>query len=150
MEEFDIIVAGAGMAGSLAATAAAKKGARVLLLDRNDQTQAGKKTNWGWICGDAVAKSHIDFIEKELDIRLSEPVLDIKVDGVQVLSPDMKNKFPFEGEGYSLDRPKAARFFAEMAAKAGAEYRTHYEVEGPIIEGNRVTGVYGRNEKGSR
>ncbi len=150
MEEFDIIVAGAGMAGALAATAAAQKGAKVLMLDRNDSTQVGKKTNWGWVCGDAVAKSHIDFIEKELNIKLSSPVLDLRVDGVQVLSPDMQNKFPFEGEGFSLDRPKAAKFFAEMAVKAGAEYRTHYEVEGPIIESNKVIGIYGRNEKGEQ
>ncbi len=147
MEEFDIIVAGAGMAGSLAATAAAKKGAKVLLLDRNDQREVGKKTNWGWVCGDAVAKSHIDFIESETGIKLSSPVLDLKVEGVQVLSPDMKNRFPFEGEGYSLDRPKAAAYFAGVAVKSGAEYRTHYEVEGPIVEEGRVVGIYGRDEK---
>ncbi|MEM3839353.1 MAG: FAD-dependent oxidoreductase [Candidatus Micrarchaeaceae archaeon] len=150
MEEFDIIVAGAGMAGALAATAAAKKGAKVLMLDRNDHTQVGKKTNWGWVCGDAVAKSHIDFIEQRLDIRLSEPVLDVKVDGVQVLSPDMQNKFPFEGEGYSLNRPKTAQFFANLAVKAGVEYRPRHEVEGPIIEGGAVTGIYGRDEKGEQ
>ncbi len=138
------------MAGSLAATGASQKGAKVLLLDRNDNRQVGKKTNWGWVCGDAVAKTHIDFIEKELNIKLKEPVLDLKVDGVQVLSPDMKNKFPFEGEGYSLDRPKAAKFFADMAVAAGVEYRTHYEVEGPIIENNQVVGIYGRNEKGEQ
>ncbi len=138
------------MAGALAATAAARKGAKVLMLDRNDSSEVGKKTNWGWVCGDAVAKSHIDLIEKELKIKLSEPVLDIRVDGVQVLSPDMKNRFPFEGEGFSLDRPKAAKFFAAEAQKAGVEYRPHYEVEGPIVEDNKVVGIYGRDEKGEQ
>jgi geranylgeranyl reductase family protein len=150
LEEFDIVVAGGGIAGSLAAAAAAGRGARVLLLDRNDSSEAGKKTNWGWVCGDAVAKTHLDFVEQELKIKFSEPVLNVKVDGVQVLSPDMKNRFPFEGEGYSLDRPKAARFLVELAARAGAEYRPHYEVEGPIIEEDRVVGVYGRDEKGEQ
>ena len=138
------------MAGSLAAAAAARGGAAVLLLDRNDNTVVGKKTNWGWVCGDAVAKSHTDFIEKELGIKLGEPVLDVKVDGVQVLSPDMQNKFPFEGEGYSLNRPKAAQYFAGLAVKNGAEYRPHYEVGGPLLEGNRVVGIYGRDEKGGQ
>ncbi len=138
------------MAGSLAASAAARGGAKVLLLDRNDHTVVGKKTNWGWVCGDAVAKSHIDYIEKELGMKLGEPVLDIKVDGVQVLSPDMQNKFPFEGEGYSLDRPKAAQYFAKLAIKNGVDYRSHYEVEGPIVEENKVVGIYGRNEKGEQ
>ncbi len=138
------------MAGALAATASARNGAKTLMLDRNDQTVVGKKTNWGWVCGDAVAKSHLDFIEKELDMKLHEPQLDQKVEGVQVLSPDMKNRFPFEGEGYSLDRPKIAKFFAELAVKNGTEYRPHYEVEGPLLEDNRVAGIYGRDERGEQ
>lgn len=148
--EFDVIVAGGGMAGALAAAASARGGAKTLMLDRNDPSVVGKKTNWGWICGDAVAKSHIDFIEKELNMKLHEPELDLKVEGVQVLSPDMQNRFPFEGEGYSLDRPKIAKFFCNLAVKNGVEYRPHYEVEGPIIENNQVVGIYGRNEKGEQ
>ncbi len=46
-EEYDVIVAGAGLAGSLAAAMAAKGGAKVLLLDRNKEPEVGKKTNWG-------------------------------------------------------------------------------------------------------
>ena len=148
--DYDVIVAGAGIAGSLAAAGASKNGAKVLLLDRNDYTQVGKKTNWGWVCGDAVAKTHIDFIYKQIGLRLSEPVLDIEVDGVQVLSPDFTRKFQFEGAGYSLDRPKLAKVLVEFAKKNGAQYLQHHEVEGPIIEGERVVGVYGRDEKGAQ
>ena len=74
--DYDVIVAGAGIAGSLAAMSAAKNGARVLLLDRNDETQPGKKTNWGWVCGNTVAKSHLAFLHKELGLTLSEPELE--------------------------------------------------------------------------
>ncbi len=45
--DYDIIVAGAGMSGSLAAAMAAKRGYKVALLDRNKEEEAGKKTNWG-------------------------------------------------------------------------------------------------------
>jgi geranylgeranyl reductase family protein len=145
--DYDVIVAGAGIAGSLAATASAKGGAKTLLLDRNDFQEVGKKTNWGWVCGDAVAKVHIDFIEKELGLKFSHPELDQKVDGVYVLSPDMKNKYMFEGSGYVLDRPKIAKQLTKAAQKAGAEYRPHYEVEGPIIENGAVAGVFGKDEK---
>ncbi len=147
MEQYDVIVAGAGISGSLAAAGAAKEGAKVLLLDRNDYKTVGKKTNWGWVCGDAVAKTHIDFVNKEIGLQLTEPVLDTKVDGVQVLSPDLSRKFQFEGEGYSLDRPKLAKVLTDFAVKSGAEYRPHHEVEGPIIENGTVVGVYGRDEK---
>ncbi len=145
--DFDIIVAGAGMAGALAAISAAKGGAKVLLLDRNDQQEAGKKTNWGWVCGDAVAKAHVDFIEKEVGIRLSKPELDHVVDGVYVLSPDMKNKFLFEGEGYTLDRPKYARKMVSEAVKQGVDYRPKHEVEGPVLENGELVGVFGKDEK---
>ena len=150
MEQFDVIVAGAGIAGSLAAAGAAKGGAKVLLLDRNDYSKVGKKTNWGWVCGDAVAKTHIDFINKEIGLKLTQPVLDVEVEGVQVLSPDLSRKFQFEGAGYSLDRPKLAKALVEFAQKSGADYRSKHEVEGPIIEDGKVAGVYGRNDKGEQ
>lgn len=146
-DSYDVIVAGAGIAGALAATAAAKKGARVLLLDRNDAKEAGKKTNWGWVCGDAVAKSHIDFIHDRLGISMSEPELDTKVKGVYVLSPDLKNRFLFEGEGYTLDRPKYARKMAGIAEKQGAEYLPRHEVEGPILDNGAIVGVFGKDDQ---
>jgi len=147
MDEYDVIVAGAGVAGSIAAAAAAKGGAKVLLLDRNKMEEPGKKTNWGWVCGDAVAKTHIDLISKELGVSFSEPELNLKVDGVYVISPDMKTRIMFEGEGFSLDRPRFAQKLLEIAIKNGVEFRPEYEVEGPIIEGGRVTGVYGKDDK---
>mgnify|MGYP001586664334 CR=1 FL=1 len=146
-KEYDVIVAGAGVAGSLAAAAAAKGGARVVFLDRNSAEFPGKKTNWGWVCGDAVAKSHIDFLHKELGISLSEPELDLRVDGVFAISPDFKNKIMFEGEGYVLDRPKFGRKLRDSAVKAGAEYMPGYEVEGPILDGQNIVGVFGKDDR---
>ncbi|HUB92793.1 MAG TPA: FAD-dependent oxidoreductase [Candidatus Saccharimonadales bacterium] len=146
-ERYDVIVAGAGIAGALAAAAAAKGGAKVVMLDRNDYSAAGKKTNWGWVCGDAVAKSHTDFITKSIGMTFGEPEIDLKVDGVYALSPDLEHKFIFDGEGYTLDRPKIAKKFVNYAKKNGAEYVTNFEVGGPIIEDNKVTGIYGRDEK---
>ncbi len=145
-EKYDIIVAGAGMSGALAASAAAKKGANVILLDRNDFTEAGKKTNWGWVCGDAVAKSHTDFITERIGLRFDEPEIDLKVDGVYALSPDLQHKFIFDGEGYTLDRPKFAKKLVEYAKKHGVEYVTKFEVEGPIIEDGKIVGIFGRDE----
>ncbi len=150
MADYNVIVAGGGISGSLAAAGAAKNGAKVLVLDRNDYSQVGKKTNWGWVCGDAVAKTHLDFINEEIGLRLTEPVLDVAVEGVQVLSPDLTRKFQFEGAGYSLDRPKLAKVIIDFAKKSGAEYMPHHEVEGPIVEDGKVVGVYGRDEKGEQ
>lgn len=144
-EQYDVIVAGAGIAGTLAAAAAAKGGASVLLLDRNPPEAPGRKTNWGWVCGDAVAKSHIDMIESKLDIKFTKPELDHKVDGVYAISPDLTRKFLFEGEGYSLDRPKLAKKLLALAIKSGAQYQSGYGIDGPVLDGMGVLGVYGRD-----
>ncbi len=146
-EKYDIIVAGSGMAGSIAAAAAAKAGAKVLLLDKNKPEESGKKTNWGWVCGDAVAKNHLDFVTEHIGLKFSKPELDTKVDGVIAFSPDLESKFVFDGEGYVLDRPVFERKTREYAIKCGAEYVPRFDVEGPIIENDYVVGVFGKDDK---
>ena len=145
---YDVIVAGGGIAGAIAAASAAKNGAKTLLIDRNSEAEIGKKTNWGWVCGDAVAEDHIKFMENELDEKFGEPELNLKVGGVYVISPNMKKKVMFEGAGYSLNRPEFARKLLSIAKKKGIDYMPKSEVEGPILEGDRVVGVYGKDESG--
>ena len=55
--DYDIIVAGGGLAGMIVATSAAyysKQSLKILVVDRNSFSDLGKKTMNGWICGDAV------------------------------------------------------------------------------------------------
>ena len=145
-DSYDVIVAGSGMGGSLAAAMAARNGAKVLLIDRNDIETAGKKTNWGWVCGDAVAESHLKYIrENAKGLSFDYPELDKKVDGVLALSPDLESKFIFDGEGYVLNRPMFERKLLEYAIKQGAEYVPKFEVEGPIIENGYVVGIFGKD-----
>ena len=144
-KSYDVIVAGAGMSGSLAAALAAKGGAKVLLLDRNDSGEVGKKTNWGWVCGDAVASSHLDFIKSMTGISFDYPELDHKVEGVVAISPDLKSRFKFDGEGYLLNRPIFEAKLRDLAVKSGAEYVPRFEVEAPLIENNYVVGISGKD-----
>ncbi len=148
MDEYDVIVAGAGVSGATAAAMAGKLGKNVLLIDRNSAQEPGRKTVWGWVCGDAVAKSHITFVEKNLGETFSNQALGLKVDGVVALSPDLSYKLPFDGEGYSLERPLFGKALFDMAMKNGVEFKGKFSVEGPIIEDNKVKGVFGKNEEG--
>ncbi len=148
MVDYDVIVAGAGVSGATAAAMAGKLGKKVLLLDRNTDQEPGKKTVWGWVCGDAVARSHITFTQENLGNTFSNEALGLKVDGVVALSPDLGYKLPFDGEGYSLERPVFGKELFDEAIKNGAEFRGKFSVEGPIIEDNKVKGVFGKNEKG--
>ncbi len=146
-DKYDVIVAGAGMAGSLAAAVAAKSGLKVALLDRNKEHEVGKKTNWGWVCGDAVADSHLKFIKEKIGLTFDYPELDVKVDGVLVISPDMQYRIPFEGEGYVLNRPAFEQKLNHEARRHGVEYISEFEVEGPIIENNYISGVFGKDKE---
>jgi geranylgeranyl reductase family protein len=147
METYDVIVAGAGMAGSLAAAVAANSGLKTLLLDRNKETEVGKKTNWGWVCGNAVSAEHLKFIKSRVDISFGKPELKTKVDSIFVLSPDLKYRYKFEGEGYILDRPDFEQKLMKRAVASKAEYVPEFEVEGPIIENNFVVGIFGKDAK---
>ncbi len=149
MDEYDVIVAGSGVSGSLAAAMASKMGAKVLLLDRNGAAEPGKKTLWGWVCGDAVAKSHIDFVKSNLGNIFSDEALGLPVDGVVALSPDLNYKIPFQGEGYSLERPEFGRDLNKAALAHGAEFIPNFSVEGPILEDGKVVGVEGKDKDGN-
>ena len=144
-DKYDVIVAGSGLSGSLAAAMAAKGGAKVLLLDRNKEAEVGKKTNWGWTCGDAVAESHLEYIRKKVDLGFSKPELDLKVDGVVALSPNLRSRFLFDGEGYVLDRPAFERKLLKHALDSGAEYVSEFEVEGPLMNENSISGIFGKD-----
>ncbi len=142
--EYDIIVAGAGMAGTLAAAAAAKQGMKVLLLDKNKESEPGKKTNWGWVCGDAVAESHVEFVKKKLGVDFTKEELGQPVDGVVALSPDLKSRFMFDGKGYILERPKFEGKLLAYAKKCGAHFIPEFDIENPIIENDFVVGISGK------
>ncbi len=145
-ERYDIIVAGAGMAGSMASIISAKKGLNVLLLDRNIEIEVGKKTNWGWVCGDAIADTHLNFVTKNTGITFSQPELDTKVDGVYAFSPDLQSKYMFEGAGHILDRPEFESKLLATAKNNGANYISQFEIEGPLIDDKKVVGIFGRDK----
>ncbi|MGC8567689.1 MAG: FAD-dependent oxidoreductase [Candidatus Micrarchaeia archaeon] len=144
--EYDIIIAGAGMAGNIAAYTAAKAGAKVLLLDRNKEEEVGKKTNWGWVCGDAIAKAHLEFVKKHTGLEFDFPELDNRIEAVVAYSPDLESKFNFEGEGFALNRPLFEAKLLSYAKKAGTEYQSEFEIEGPIIENEKVVGIKGKDK----
>ena len=149
-KDYDVIVAGSGLAGTLAATMAARGGASVLLLDRNDEINTGRKTVWGWTCGDAVAASHMEFIEKNTGAKFGYPEVDLPVDGVMALSPDLKSKYPFDGKGYSLNRPLFERKLLKLAQAEKVDYIPRFEIDGPIVEENFVKGITGRDSDGKK
>ncbi len=123
--------------------------AKVLVVDRNLETEPGKKTNNGWTCGDATSKRSLDYLAEHVGIRYGSPELEHPVKGVYVYSPDRKTKVLFEGEGFLLNRKLAPRRQVQDAKKLGVEFMFNATAERLHSEDGYVTGVSGRRSDGS-
>ena len=98
--DYDIIVAGAGIAGMIAASSASiyyKQNLKILVVDRNPQLEAGKKTINGWVCGDAVGKNSVDYMTERIGITWNKPEIEHPVKGVVAYSPDHETPIYFDG-----------------------------------------------------
>ena len=150
--DYDVIIAGGGMAGLITAASIghhSKGSARVLVVDRNPEQQAGKKTNNGWTCGDATSKRSLDYLAEHIGVRYGAPELEHPVDGVYVYSPDRKTKVLFEGEGYLLNRKAAPQRQVRDAKKWGTEFMFSATAEKLLSEDGRVSGLSGRRADGT-
>ncbi len=129
--EYDIVVVGAGPAGSMAARFAAEKGVSVLVLEKD------RDVGYPVRCGEAVSKAGIEeFIPS--DPKFIATVINkfsfIAPDGSEVI-------VPLEEEGYILERRIFDYELAKTAAAAGAEILTRAYVNGLLFDGNKVNGV---------
>ncbi|MEM4331789.1 MAG: NAD(P)/FAD-dependent oxidoreductase [Candidatus Micrarchaeia archaeon] len=132
--EYDIIVVGAGPAGSLAAREAAKKGASVLVLDRRKELGAPVR------CGEGLGAKY----PEKFGIKLSPAAVSAHINGARVVAPNLKDdiiiKTP-ETKGYVLDRKVFDKDLAKDAARAGASVFSKAEVYDLIQEDGKVKGV---------
>jgi digeranylgeranylglycerophospholipid reductase len=150
--DYDVIIAGGGMSGLLTASSIgfySKQKAKVLVIDRNTPEEPGKKTNNGWICGDAASKKSVQFIESNIGLKYDYPELEHPVKGIYVYSPDHKTKVLFEGEGYTLNRRLFPRKQVKDAKGFGVEFKFGATAERLIAQDGYIRGVEGRDKDGN-
>lgn len=118
--DFDVVVVGAGPAGSAAARAAAQGGARTLLLEKH--TTIGTPLS----CGEGISTMGITDVLGEIDPRwVCAPIHE-----VDLYAPDgTKMYLSHPDAGVVLDRKIFDRDVAMLAARAGAEV----QVESPAV-----------------
>jgi len=148
--DYDIIIAGAGIAGLVTAASAAKHSKqhlRILVIDRNPKEEVGKKTASGWICGDAVSKNSLDYLEREVGIRYGRPELEQPVHGVVAYSPDHQSKALFDGEGFVLNRKLLPRKQMNDAEKLGVEFMFDAYADALVTNDGFISGVQCRSSK---
>ena len=135
-EKYDVVVVGAGPAGSVTAKTAAEKGLDVLLIERNPEIGVPVK------CAEGVSKEIERFVEIDSKWVCTE------LQGIITYSPDgTQVRLSVEGSevaGYVLERRLFDKFLALKAAQAGAEVRVKTQAYGVIKEEGYVKGVYVR------
>jgi flavin-dependent dehydrogenase len=133
---FDVIVTGAGPAGSVAATVLARGGARVLMLDR-------ARFPRDKLCGDTINPGALAVLRR---LELSggfEPAA-LPVDGMIVTGAGglkVECAYGQGTHGLALVRRDLDAALAGAAVAAGVRFEDGVLVRGPLLDGRRVRGV---------
>lgn len=138
---YDVIVVGAGPAGSTAARFAAEKGAKVLLLER--RAEIGIPV----LCGEGVSQ-RID----RWNILESKRWIANKLDGAKIFSPDgtkvtLSKEMAGNETGYVIYRDIFDKELAYLAGKSGVKVMLRTEVIDLLKEEDKIKGVKVRRFK---
>ena len=128
---YDVVVVGAGPAGSTAAKYAANKGVSVLVLEKDREIGVPVR------CGEAVSHEGIsEFIEPD------EKFISAHINKFSLVAPDETEvTLQFDQKVSILNRMLFDKAVAEEAMKLGAKFITNAYVHGLIFENDKVSGV---------
>ncbi|MFZ2324865.1 MAG: NAD(P)/FAD-dependent oxidoreductase [Ignavibacteriaceae bacterium] len=129
--EYDIIIVGAGPAGSMAARFAAEQDVSVLMLEKD------RDVGYPVRCGEAISKAGVEeFIEPD------DKWIAAKISKFSFNAPDGNEVIvEFGDAGYVLERRIFDYELARTAADAGTEILTRAYVNGLLFEDAKVCGV---------
>jgi digeranylgeranylglycerophospholipid reductase len=130
-EYYDIVIVGAGPAGSTAARVAAQNGAKVLLLEKDREIGIPVR------CGEAVGEKGLRRVLEPRSEWISN-----KIEAVRLFAPDGTIvKVHHDDIGFILDRKRFDYDLAMMAAQQGVKVVTKAYVYGLLNENGLITGV---------
>lgn len=130
-DEYDIIVVGAGPAGSMAARFAAEQGVSVLMLEKD------RDVGYPVRCGEAISKAGVEEF-----IPVDEKWISAKINKFALVSPNGSEAvIEFGDAGYVLERRIFDYELAKTAAGKGAVILTRAYVNGLLFNEGSVSGV---------
>ena len=142
-QDADVIVVGAGPAGSAAAYALAQAGLDVLVLEKTEFPREK-------VCGDGLTPRAVKSLV-DMGIDTSEANGFIRNRGLRIIGGGMRLELPWPDlasyPDYGLVRPRLDfdELLARTAQKAGARLQEHSNVTGPLLdEADRVVGVHAK------
>lgn len=130
-DNFDVIVVGAGPAGSVAARFAAEQGVSVLMLEKD------RDVGYPVRCGEAISKKGLEEF-----IQIDEKWIAAKINKFSLNSPDGSEVvLEFGDAGFILERRIFDYELAKIAANKGAQILTRAYVNGLLFDRDKVAGV---------
>src|SRR5579862_5090250 len=133
--ETDVLIVGAGPAGTMTAKWAAKHGARTLVIEKRQEIGSPVR------CGEGISKEWLH------DVGITPGRwINLEVEGARIYSPSEKvfeinEKHAGNEVGYVVERDGFDKQLAIDAGNAGADILLKTSAVGILREGNRVVGV---------
>ncbi len=135
---YDVIIVGAGPAGSTAARFLAKAGARVLVIDKRQEIGAPKR------CAEGIDITGLQNVGLEPDMRWAAN----EISGAVIYAPNSKSvaldAIDPKGVGYVLERKIFEKHLATLAISAGAKYLVKTEFTDLLRSGGAICGIKAR------
>jgi len=136
MADYDVVVVGAGPAGSMTAKFAAMNGARVLMIEKRQEIGSPVR------CGEGISRGWLDSVGIKLDAKS----VAWQVKGAKIVSPNgssfyLSEKMAGNEVGIVLDRVFFDKLLAHDAVKAGADLMLKTSATGLLKREGKVAGV---------
>ena len=144
----DVLIIGGGPAGVIAGIGIAKEGYDVVIIDKKERGNIGKKN-----CGDALDTKHTNILFEELGIELpnlNNGEVRSEVSKITIASKSLDTKLTASAPAYQVDRLKYGQTLLETAEKNGVKIWDQCTVRGIIIENNYIKGVNYFDQDGER
>lgn len=134
--DYDVVVVGAGPAGSLTSRYAARGGARVLMIEKRQEIGSPVR------CGEGIARHFL----QECDIPFDRKWVAQEVKGAKVVSPGghvfkIDERYAGNEVGVVVERDIFDKTLAKHAAQAGADIWVKATAIGLLRDDGKVTGV---------
>ncbi|WP_337860458.1 digeranylgeranylglycerophospholipid reductase [Ferroplasma sp.] len=137
MLNYDVLVIGAGPAGSSAGRYASRYGLKTLIVEKRPDIGSPVR------CGEGVSKSWMP----EVDLKPEQRWISQEVKGARIFGPAEKKPITLTAEsagnevGFVIERDKFDKHIAALAATEGADIWVKSPAMSVIKEGNRIVGA---------
>lgn len=138
--KYNVVVAGAGIAGCIASKLIANKGYRVALVESKPTSTIGMK-----VCGDGVGLHEFHYA------GVTPPTDEVErtVRGVKFYAGSQEPIFTIRGEGATLNRHVFGQRLLKEAQDAGVELFSESLATKALLEDGKVVGISTRGSKGA-